>query len=150
MPGLETVRLSKCSLPARRPTIGTAIPGGCVQTQSRDDRKSMTVARVNRDPSSSAAASETAEVAGTHRRPDQSRRGKGIRDGAGTIVTRIDKGTVTTAVTIGFGTKLIRGPDCSLHWQGGVGWSAGQTEAKLSCASRNNWSGRRKRTGQNG
>jgi hypothetical protein len=145
MPGYETARRTIGRLPTRRPPIGTAMPGRCIQAQSCDYGKGVTIARINRDPLSGSPASKSAQISGTHRRSDQPCGPKDVRNRPGTIITGIQKRLMTSAVSIRPGTKLVSCPDGSLHRRRSLRRRPGQSVTKTSGVSRDCRSGGGKR-----
>src|SRR5204863_4707174 len=115
MPGFEAVRHSLGRLPSWSPAAFRVMRRSGIETQSRDHRKGMAVAGVNRDPFSRTAAAVTAEFLRAHRQADEAGTGERIGDGARTIVGAIVKCLMPTTIAIRFGAQLIRGPDSALH-----------------------------------
>jgi hypothetical protein len=145
MPGFETARRPIGRLPARRPPIGTAMPGRRIQAQPGDHGKGMSIARINRDPLPAAAASKAAQIAGTHRGFHQSCGPENIRNCPGTIISGIQKRLMPPAISIRARTKLVGCPDSSLHRRRSLRGRPGQSVTKTSGASRDCRSGGGKR-----
>ena len=82
MSRFEMASLTIARSPARRPVAiwFGFVPLRRVQTQARDHGKSMTVARINRDPFSFACSAEGSEFIGVNRRTHQSGRDQDIRN----------------------------------------------------------------------
>ena len=137
MPGYETARRTIGRLPTRRPPIGTAMPGRCIQAQSCDYGKGVTIARINRDPLSGSPTSKAAQISGTHRRFHQSCGPKNVRNCPGTIVTGIQKRLMASAVSIRAGTKLVGCPDGSFHRRRSLSRRPSQSVTKTSGGSGN-------------
>ena len=114
MARFEMARLAITPTPARRPVAiwSGFVPLGCIQTQSGDDGKGMTVTRINSDPFSFACSAKGSEFVGTNRLSHQSGSGQDIRDCSRTIVASVEKFLVTAAITIWFPAKLVPRPDC--------------------------------------
>src|SRR4051794_18009464 len=122
MPRFEAARLARSGLPAWRPIV---IPAhGAVwrrvQPQASDQGKGVTVPRINRNPFALPARAEAAEVGRAHGRGNDSRSAECVRDGAGTIVGAVLKGTMTAAVTVRLAAQLVTGPNGALHFHGSL------------------------------
>src|SRR5205823_12151380 len=90
MTRVEAVSVPSVCIPARSNVAAVAQIGG-IQTQARDDGKSVPVARINRDPTAATASPVMTEVARRQRRIQQSRVMQGERNGAGAVVSVIIK-----------------------------------------------------------
>src|SRR5438552_12296925 len=67
IPRFEAERHPIRSLPARCPAIGGIVPGCGIEPQTGDDGEGVAVARINTDPFSAAALTETAQIGRAHR-----------------------------------------------------------------------------------
>ena len=91
MPRVKAVRRAVSRVPTRRPSPRVAIKRRGVEAQPRNDCERMTLSRVDGDPSAGAALTVSAKLCGAHQAADQTSRGQGIGDCAGTIVSVILK-----------------------------------------------------------
>ena len=106
-----------CRLPARRPIAIAShrVQRGGVESQTGDDGKGVTVARIDRDPFSADRVGRTFGKPDEFvRRLQDPGRTERVGNGARTIVTGILKGTVAAAETVGLVAQLVRGPDGAL------------------------------------
>jgi len=118
MPRFETCRHARSELPGWFPTFTPGNIGRRVESKAGYDGESVTITRVDRDPFAMTTLAEAAKIRRTHRRLDQSSPTERVRNRAGAIVSAVDKRSMTAAITIWLGTKLIRGPDGALHDEG--------------------------------
>lgn len=117
MARLEAARRANGCLPARRSAIARLIPGGGVEPQAGDDRKSVAIAGINRDSFPATTIPETGQLLGIHRHPKQTGRGQRVGNRPGTIVAAIEKRSVTAAPAIRLGTQHVGGPERPFHRQ---------------------------------
>src|SRR4051812_6376931 len=119
MPRFEAARLARSGLPAWRPVMIAAhgVVWRRVQPQTGNQRKRVTVPRIDRDPFALTARAEAAEIRGAHRRGNDPSAAERIRDGAGTIVRAVLKGTMAAPVTVRFAAQLVARPNRALHFQ---------------------------------
>ncbi len=118
MPALPTGRVTRIEaicvpaicIPPRSNVAAVAQIGG-IQTQARDDGKSVPIARINRDPTATTASPVMTKVARRQRRIQQSRVMQGERNGAGTVVSVIIKRAVAAAPHVRFASQRIHGPN---------------------------------------
>ena len=112
MPRFESAcRHSLGYLPAGRPfVVGGYVRSG-VEPQPRDDRVSVTVARINRDPFSAATFSVLAKLRRADWRSQQASAAERIGDGSRTIIAAINERSVSTAKNVGLAKELVGGPD---------------------------------------
>lgn len=68
MARFEAGGLARGGLPARRPFVVRVDIRSGVEPEAGDHRKSMAIARVDRDPPSIAALTKTPKIGGAHRR----------------------------------------------------------------------------------
>lgn len=148
MPRHEATRRAVIQVPARGVSIVAIIPCRRVETQARDDRKSVTIPRINGDPPAAAEPTVVQEITGVHRNADQTRRRQRIRHGARTIVAAVGKRAVPAAKTVRPVAKLIRRPDHTLDREGRLLRRAGHTVAQLSDLARHGGSARREEVGR--
>ena len=106
-------------LPTGRPLVMRSQIRRCVQTQARDDRVGMTVARVNRDPSAAAAFTVLAKFRRTDRRSEQTGGAQRVGNCSRTIIAAIGERFVTPAKNVGFAKQLIGRPDRAFHGERG-------------------------------
>jgi len=78
-------------LPTRRPFVVRGQVWRSVEPQPGDDRVSVTVARVDRNPSPTSALAVLTEFGRADRRRQQTGSAECVRHRAGTVVTTIDK-----------------------------------------------------------
>src|SRR5664279_4057695 len=99
----ETERHANGRLPGRRPTFPSGNIRRGIKPKTSDDRESVAVTCVNRDPLAVTALAKTSEIGRTHRRLNQARAAQRVRNRPGTIVCPVDKRGVAATETIWLG-----------------------------------------------
>src|SRR5438477_3123556 len=107
---IEATCAPSIRIPARS-NVATVAQIGGIETQARDDGKSVPIARINRDPTATTASSVMTKVARGQRCIQQSCVMQGERNGAGTVVSVIIKRAVAAAPHVRFASQRIHGPN---------------------------------------
>src|SRR5437763_10278833 len=93
---IKATGVAPIRIPARS-NVATVAQIGGIETQARDDGKSVPIARINRDPTATTASSVMTKVARGQRCIQQSCVMQGERNGARTVVAIIIKRAVAAA-----------------------------------------------------
>src|SRR5438067_13248605 len=110
MTGVETVCIPSVRVPPRS-NVATVAQIGGIETQARDNGKSVPIARINRDPTATTASPIMTKVTRRQRRIQQSRIMQSERNGAGTVVAVIIKRGVAAATRVRLASQRIHGPN---------------------------------------
>jgi hypothetical protein len=150
MPRIEATRRSVSRIPARRPFAPIAIVRRGVEPDPGNDCKSVTLARVDRDPFASAGLAVAAKLGRTHWRADQASCAEHVGDCAGTIVSVIIKRFVAAAEPVPFVAKLIGRPDGAFHRERRTLWRSRAAKMKPGDFARSDRPFCRKKIGRRG
>lgn len=94
---------------------------GCIETESSNERKSVSWTCVDGDPTTAATPAITNKALGRDWRGDRSRAQKRIGNSAGTIITAIPNGAVSPTPAVGFVAQPVGRPNGILHISGSEG-----------------------------
>src|SRR5438105_8188623 len=136
MSRFKTEGHTRGGLPARRPTTRGIVRRSGIQPKAGDDGESVTAPNVYRDPFALAATTVSSQIVRAQWSANKACAGQNIRNSAGAVIAAVIEGAMAAAVSIRFRAQLIRGPDGTLHGEGGVRRRQGQSATEPRLASR--------------